>query len=88
MRVNINLSEELVEKIDERAKAMYISRSAYIATALTQKMQADDAMTMLPELSKALKDAMQMQAEKERMPYTDSTRLGAEAEEDRAELEA
>lgn len=58
MRINITLSEELVSKIDERARAMYISRSAYIATALTQKMQADDAMTMLPELSKVMKEAM------------------------------
>jgi predicted transcriptional regulator len=64
MRINITLSEELISKIDERAKAMYISRSAYIATALTQKMQADDAMTMLPELSKAINDAIKLQMEK------------------------
>lgn len=58
MRINITLSEELVSKIDERARAMYISRSAYIASALTQKMQADDAMSMLPELAKVMKEAM------------------------------
>lgn len=58
MRINITLSEELVSKIDDRAKAMYITRSGYIATALTQKMQADDALLMLPELSKVMKEAM------------------------------
>lgn len=85
MRINITLSEELVSKIDERARAMYISRSAYIATALTQKMQADDAMTMLPELSKAMNDAIKLQREK--APYMDSTVLGAEIEEAKAELD-
>lgn len=60
MRINITISEELVRKVDERAKAMFISRSAYISTALAQKMQADDAMTMLPEMAKMLQDAMDM----------------------------
>ena len=87
-KVTISLADDLLSRIDAKASEMYISRSAYIATALTQKMQADDAMTMLPELSKVLKDAMKMQADKEHMPYMDSTRLGAEAEEARAELEA
>lgn len=47
MRVNVSLSEELVKKIDERAKAMYISRSSYIAMALATKMQAEDMMSVL-----------------------------------------
>lgn len=58
VRLSITMSDDLVKKIDERAKSMYISRSAYIATALTQKMQADDALLMLPELSKVMKEAM------------------------------
>lgn len=62
MKINITLSEELIKEIDQRAKAMYISRSAYIATALSQKMQADDAMLLLPELSKAIQDAVKMQS--------------------------
>lgn len=49
MRININLSEELVKQIDEKAKEMYISRSAYIATALAQKMQTDALSKQLPE---------------------------------------
>lgn len=56
MRVNVNLSEELVKKIDERAKAMYISRSSYIAMALATKMQAEDMMSVLPELTKLAKE--------------------------------
>lgn len=60
MRINITISEELVRQVDERAKQMFISRSAYISTALSQKMQADDAMRMLPEMAKTMQDAMEM----------------------------
>lgn len=60
MRINISISEELCRQVDERAKAMFVSRSAYISTALAQKMQADDAMKMLPEMAKTLQNAMEM----------------------------
>lgn len=60
-RLNITLSEELLKEIDERANELYISRSAYIATALKQKMQADDAMKMLPELNMRMKEAIELQ---------------------------
>jgi metal-responsive CopG/Arc/MetJ family transcriptional regulator len=60
LRVNINISEELCKQVDERAKSMFLSRSAYISTALAQKMQADDAMRMLPEMAKTMQDAMEM----------------------------
>ena len=60
MRVTVNLSEDLLKVVDERAKAMFVSRSAYISTALAQKMQADDAMKMLPEMAKTLQDAMEL----------------------------
>lgn len=60
MRINVNISEELCQQVDERAKAMFVSRSAYISTALAQKMQSDDAMKMLPEMAKTLQNAMEM----------------------------
>ena len=63
MRVNVNLSEELVRQIDEKAKALFVSRSAYITMALAQKMQADDAITMLPDMSRLLQEAMKMAVE-------------------------
>lgn len=39
MKVNINLDDSLVKKVDERAKSMYVSRSAYICMALSEKMK-------------------------------------------------
>lgn len=60
MRLNITLSDDLVKQIDERAKSMFVSRSAYIAMALTQKMQADDAMANLPVMASAFHDALEL----------------------------
>ena len=84
-KVTISLADELLSKIDARAKALYISRSAFIVTALMQKLQADDAMVVLPELSKVMREAIEMQ--KKEAPYMDSTKLGAESEEARRELQ-
>ena len=50
MRVNINMDEELVKKVDEVAKKMYVSRSSYIAFAVSQKIQADEALANMPKM--------------------------------------
>lgn len=50
MRVNINMSEELVQEIDKRAKSLYLSRSAFISMAISQKLQSDDLVKNLPIL--------------------------------------
>lgn len=50
MRININMSDDLVKKVDERAKQMFVSRSAYISMAMSQKVQSDDLMDVLPEM--------------------------------------
>jgi metal-responsive CopG/Arc/MetJ family transcriptional regulator len=39
--INISLPEELVEKIDQAAKAEYASRSDYIRQALVGKLKTD-----------------------------------------------
>lgn len=64
MRVNINLSEELLNQIDEKARALYISRSAYIATALSQKLQSDKMMDNIPEIMQTMKEAVLIEKEK------------------------
>jgi len=63
MRVNINLSEELLNQIDEKARALYISRSAYIATALSQKLQSDKMMDNMPEIMQTMKEAVRIEKE-------------------------
>lgn len=55
VKITVTLSDDLLKKVDECASAMYISRSAYISTALVQKMQQDIAMEAMPELLKRVR---------------------------------
>lgn len=61
MRININISEDLLNQIDEKAKALFISRSAYIATALSQKLQNDKLMDSMPEMLQTMKSAVELE---------------------------
>lgn len=65
MRINITMDEELVKKIDEVASKMYVSRSAYIAFAVSQKIQADKMVDNLPELAKTMKSAVELEQAKQ-----------------------
>jgi len=62
MRVNINLPEELVKIIDLKAKALYLSRSGFIASVMSQKIDADELLQRLPELQELVKQYMVAQA--------------------------
>lgn len=64
MRININISEDLLNQIDEKAKALFISRSAYIATALSQKLQNDKVMDSMPEMLQTMKSAVELEKTK------------------------
>nr|CDL66267.1 unnamed protein product [uncultured bacterium] len=64
MRININISEDLLNQIDEKAKALFISRSAYIATALSQKLQNDKLMDSMPEMLQTMKSAVELEKTK------------------------
>lgn len=64
MRVNINMDEELVKKVDEVAKKMYVSRSSYIAFAVSQKIQADEVLANMPKMIDAMNEAVQLEKSK------------------------
>ncbi len=64
MRINITMDEELIKKVDEVAKKMFVSRSAYISFAVSQKMQADKMLDNMPELVKTMKDAVELEKAK------------------------
>lgn len=65
MRINITMDEELVKKIDEVASKMYVSRSAYIAFAVSQKIQADKVVENLPEFAQTMKSAVELEQAKQ-----------------------
>ena len=44
MKVTVNIPNELLKEIDERAKSMYLSRSAYVTMTLSQRLQQDKVL--------------------------------------------
>lgn len=61
MNVNVNLQPELVKRVDERAKAMFLSRSAYISLALAHQLQSEEIADKLRE---NVTEAMEQDAKK------------------------
>lgn len=54
MRVNVNLPEEIVRRADERAKELFLSRSAYITMCISRKLDEDRVLDSLPDLKVAM----------------------------------
>lgn len=54
MRVNMNIPDELVKHIDEQAKSLNISRSAYVVMTMSQKVQSDIILNSMPDLKRAI----------------------------------
>ena len=54
-RVTFTIPEDLLSNLDAAAEAMNLSRSSYIAVAVTFKMQQDEMMRQLPYLVHKLK---------------------------------
>ncbi len=70
MRLGINVPEELVKQIDERANKMFISRSAYITMALSQKLQNDAILDNVPEMLEIMKTAVENEKAKSGLSAT------------------
>ena len=59
MRLNINLSDELVPELDKRAKRFHVSRSSYISICVSRQMQMDEMTENMPtffEIANKFKD--------------------------------
>lgn len=56
MRYNVNLSEELIEKVDKKAASMYMSRSAFISMCLSERLQRDEMLECMPEMLAVIKE--------------------------------
>lgn len=49
-RVTITVPGDLIDSLDAAANAMNLTRSAYIAVAVTEKIQKDEMLKQLPYL--------------------------------------
>jgi ribbon-helix-helix protein, copG family len=55
-RFNINLDEKLLKSVDEKAKSLSITRTAYISIALSEKLRNDVAFEKIPEMLVAIQE--------------------------------
>jgi metal-responsive CopG/Arc/MetJ family transcriptional regulator len=55
MKANVNIPEEVLEKTDKRAKALGISRSAFITMTLSEKLMQSDLMDSIPQMLETIK---------------------------------
>ena len=56
-RLTITIPEDLLDALDRAADATNLNRSAYIAVAVTQKIQQDEMMKQLPYIVHKLQAA-------------------------------
>lgn len=59
MRINVSISEELLNEIDKRAKRLNLSRSSYLAMTASYRMEQEDLIEKLPEMFEAAKRMQQ-----------------------------
>lgn len=71
MRLNMILPDELCADVDELARQLGVSRSAYIVMALKQKVQSEQVMKSMPELQNMM---VQMQQKLAAMPVPDENK--------------
>ena len=53
-KINIILPIDLLEKVDNKAKSLYMTRTAYIIHSLINTLNSDEIIQSLPELKKVI----------------------------------
>lgn len=56
MRVQMIIPDDLLKKVDQRAKALNLTRTAYVVMSLSMKIQQDELTEVLPQMQKFLSD--------------------------------
>ena len=62
MRLHMILPDALCVEVDELAKQIGVSRSAYIVMALKQKVQSEQVMKSMPEIQSMMAQVQQQLA--------------------------
>lgn len=56
MKTQITFDDELAKKIDEKAKELFVSRSAWVNMACSEKIKNEEIIKMFPDLLKKMDD--------------------------------
>lgn len=63
VRININLESDLLEKIDNFAKQMSVTRTGAISVLINQSFEYKNAIEMLPQMMGTISDLKQLEDE-------------------------
>lgn len=55
-KININVPEELLARLDEEANLQHVTRTAYILRAVQQSIEADTFLRVQPDIKRKLLD--------------------------------
>lgn len=55
-RINMLVPDHLLKEIDQRAKELNLTRTAFILSAISQKMQQDEMIRCMPQLLLAMQN--------------------------------
>ena len=55
IRINIQITDSLLEKVDEYAENLNLSRSAFVSMAISKYIQQEQLLEMFPEFVKMVK---------------------------------
>jgi len=64
MRFCVNFDEDLVKKMDRKAKKLHLSRSAYMSVSMARVMQNEELFDCMPDLLKFTKKIEKIDFEK------------------------
>ena len=56
IRISVTIQQDLLDNLDKAAAATNLNRSAYIAVAVTQKMQQDEVVRQMPYIIEKMKE--------------------------------
>lgn len=56
MKININVSDDLLKRIDDKAKSLNITRTAYICMSVSNQLNQDSMIDMLPKILDTLSE--------------------------------
>ena len=58
MRLNMNVPDDLLAKIDDRARTLGVNRSAYMCMCIARQIETEEMAISLPQMIEAMNRAI------------------------------
>ena len=67
MKLNISMPDEIIEKVDRKAKQLGLSRSAFLTLAASEKIMQSEVIEYMPQMLEAMKKVEGMKGNSEKL---------------------